>query len=129
MTAMRVLIGAGVAAGFLGVVAATAMAGETWAATADESYCATGPCQKLTRGLINTAAGLPGEMVVNVFGGTLGGGPHDGLLSVGKGVITGLVDGVIKGGIRTGIGLVELVTSPVPINGTYESLIDPELPF
>jgi putative exosortase-associated protein (TIGR04073 family) len=94
-----------------------------------ETAVLSGPEDKFARGLLNTAGGLAGELVSSVFYGTLEGGDDNSLLGVGKGAMVGVFGGVVKGAIRTGVGLVELVTFPIKIDGSYDPLLDPEFPF
>lgn len=88
-----------------------------------------GPAEKFSRGLVNSATGLPGEVVLNVFNGAIGDVQYDGLFGVAAGSVSGLIYGVMDGAVRMGAGLVDLFTFPVEINGSYEPLVEPEFPL
>jgi putative exosortase-associated protein (TIGR04073 family) len=74
---------------------------------------------KLWRGLVNTATGL-GEL----FRQPVVCSQKEGPTSIPVGIINGLFMSVV----RTGAGLVEVVTFPVPLDSTigYRSLMTPE---
>ena len=74
---------------------------------------------KLWRGIVNTFTGL-GEIVRQPIVMTI----EDGWI----GIPTGLINGVVMTFVRTGSGLVEVFTFPVPFDEEigYDSLLNPD---
>ena len=74
---------------------------------------------KLWRGFVNTFTGL-GEIIRQPIVCT----QEDGLV----GVPVGLINGVVMSFVRTGSGMFEVITFPVPLNDDigYDSLLDPD---
>lgn len=76
-------------------------------------------CNKLWRGFVNTFTGI-GEIVRQPIICTKTDGP--------VGVPVGIINGVVMSFVRTGSGIVEMITFPIPFDEKigYESLINPD---
>jgi putative exosortase-associated protein (TIGR04073 family) len=74
---------------------------------------------KLWRGVVNTCTGL-GELIRQPIVCTM----DDGLV----GVPVGLINGVFMSLVRTGAGIIEIVTFPMPLDEElgYDSLMNPD---
>jgi len=82
---------------------------------------------KLTRGIVNTATGLPGEVVAH----TVLESTDRGLASIPayvSSVITGVVVGTGWGLLRVGSGIADVVTFAAPIDEN-RPLLEPEFAF
>lgn len=83
------------------------------------------PITKLTRGIMNVALGLPGEVAYHVVNtahseaGLQNGGTYT------AGVLTGLIVGLGWGFARIGSGFVDVVTFPVPFDDN-RPLLEPD---
>jgi putative exosortase-associated protein (TIGR04073 family) len=86
------------------------------------------PITKLTRGIVNVAFGLPGEIIHRVVGTAHS---KEGLQSASSyvgGLVSGLVMGVAWGAVRVESGLIDVVTFPIPFNDN-RPLFEPDYPL
>jgi putative exosortase-associated protein (TIGR04073 family) len=74
---------------------------------------------KLWRGIVNTATGW-GELIRQPIVMTA----EDGLV----GIPTGIINGIFMTFVRTGAGIIEVVTFPLPLEyeGGYDSIMNPD---
>jgi len=74
---------------------------------------------KLWRGLVNTCTGL-GELIRQPIVCTMDDGP--------VGIPVGLINGVVMSVVRTGAGIIEVVTFPMPFDDEigYDSILNPD---
>ncbi len=102
------------------VLAAPAAAGTTTGPLSDAVW-------KLSRGISNTVFGLPSEVVVNTLGGATS--PQSTTWgAMWAEILAGIMVGTGKGLLRTGSGLVDIATFPVPFDDN-RPLLEPEFPF
>ncbi len=98
------------------LLAQASFAGEPYLGDPEQAtQCASG---KLWRGFVNTFTGL-GEIIRQPIVCTMDNGP--------VGVPVGLINGVIMSFVRTGTGILEVITFPVPFDEEigYDSILDP----
>jgi len=117
---MRRMVGVLMAAAVLG--AAPVMGTEDEAGT----YVANAGW-KLFRGLTNVATGMPAEIVTRAGGGISG--PHATTIgSTVTGFLTGIVTGIAYGVVRTGSGIADVATFPLPMVPLEDNrpLVEPE---
>ena len=82
---------------------------------------------KLTRGVMNTATGLPGEVVAHTVL-TTGDRGLDGIPAYLSSIVTGVAVGAGWGVLRVGSGIVDVVTFAAPIDDN-RPLLEPEFAF
>jgi len=88
---------------------------------------ATGAIWKLSRGVVNTATGLPGEIVAHTVLESTDRGLA-GVPAYVSSVVTGVVVGTGWGFMRMGSGIVDVVTFAAPIDDN-RPLLEPEFAF
>ena len=86
-----------------------------------ESSRAAGAGKKLGRGLANLLAGW-----VEIPKGIQSVGNENGFLA---GITWGPIYGVGNALVRTGAGAYEVATFPVPVDGKYDPILEPEFPL
>jgi putative exosortase-associated protein (TIGR04073 family) len=102
------------------VLAAPVRAGTTTGRVSDAVW-------KLTRGVSNAVFGLPSEIVVNTVGGATA--PQSTTWgAMWAEIFSGMIVGTGKGLLRTGSGLVDVATFPVPFDDN-RPLLEPEFAF
>jgi putative exosortase-associated protein (TIGR04073 family) len=95
----------------------TAAAGSAWGAEATAERISL----KAARGVDNTLLGLIGDWRKTVYYQSRDNGPP-------YGMTVGVVQGLAVGLARTGVGLYELATFPVPVPTGYRPILSPVLP-
>ena len=109
-------------------VAALAFAlGTCMPAAAAEQHPISDAAWKFSRGVVNTATGLPGEMVAHTILRTSE-GTNDGAFGTISGALTGLFVGTGWGVVRMGSGVFDMFTFAVPVNDN-KPLLEPEFAF
>jgi putative exosortase-associated protein (TIGR04073 family) len=88
---------------------------------------ATGAVWKLSRGVVNTATGLPGEIVAHTVLESTDRGLA-GVPAYVSSVVTGVVVGTGWGLLRIGSGIADVVTFAAPIDEN-RPLLEPEFAF
>jgi len=102
------------------VLAGPAAAGSTEGRLSDAVW-------KLTRGATNAVFGLPSELVANTVGGIVA--PTSTTWgAMWAEILSGIVVGTGKGLMRTGSGLVDVATFPIPFDDN-RPLLEPEFAF
>jgi putative exosortase-associated protein (TIGR04073 family) len=83
---------------------------------------------KLTRGVVNVALGLPGEIVLRVVSSAHSEAGLQSGSSYIAGLLSGLVMGVAWGAVRVESGMIDVVTFPIPFNDN-RPLFEPDYPL